>query len=720
MIDVRRASSVLFACFMLVSSLFAIEPLRPLRTATSPIIDGKLDDEIWSNAPSVSGFETFIPYFGRTVPEQTTVLMAYDAENLYFAFKCIDPEPSKIKTSLSPRDKIIADDWVCINLDSFNDQQGLYAFYINPAGIQAESKFAAGKEDFSLDVVWYSAGMLTPTGYNIEVQIPLKSIRYSDKNPTVMSVFFERYVSRKTEHSSYPHLDPNKGYAFLTQMAPMEYYDLRHYTLFELLPAWTYSHKSADTEGKLRTTDNKGEASLSAKYGITSDLILDATYNPDFSQVEADAGQVDVNLRYQLFFAEKRPFFLEGQDIFTVAATSSSELDPVSAVIHTRTIVDPLVGVKLSGKVGDDNTLSVLYAMDTLPPGDPSGKDAHVPIVRYKRALSEDSFVGGIAASRELKNGYNRLGGIDGSIRIGSATTFDFHGLLSRTSTNDPGPQGNGHAVGLKYAYDTQGLDYSLSLEEISEQFRLDMGYVTRSGIFMGTARFHPKFYPTSKVFRRIDLEGFSGQTKDRPSGLWETYNRGTVTLMFMNALTARFNGVYSTEVFAGRRFKTSGGSTTVSGLLTKWLSISLLYRQGKAIFFSANPYQGHNSTLSATAAVQPSEQLRADLSFTYVKFFRDSDGLKIYEYPISRAKLTYQFNKYFFFRGIAEYNNYRKQLLTDLLASFTYIPGTVVYLGYGSIYKKTRWETNAYVDDPNFLELQRGIFFKMSYLWRS
>lgn len=716
----RSVFAVLLVCIVLTPPLLALDPLRPVRVDQPPVIDGKLDDPIWKNASTVTGFETFIPYFGRTVPEQTTVFMAYDAENLYFAFQCVDPEPSKIKTSLAPRDKINSDDWICINLDSFNDQQGLYALYVNPAGIQSDSKFAAGKEDFSVDIVWYSAGMLTPTGYTVEVRIPLKSIRYSDSNPTVMSVFFERYVSRKSEHSSYPHLNPDKGYAFLTQMAPMEYFDLKHYTLFELLPAATYTHRFEDASGILRQSVNKVEGSLSTKYGITSDLILDATYNPDFSQVEADAGQVDVNLRYQLFYPEKRSFFLEGQDIFTMAATSMSELDPVAAVIHTRTIIDPLTGVKLAGKIGEANTLSALYAMDVLPGGDPSGRYAYIPILRYKRALAGDSFIGALAAGREVDNGSNAAAGVDGSIRVSTSATFDFHGLMTRTTTADAGPQGTGHAVGLNYAFDTESMDYNLTFQEISEQFRLDMGHVTRTGIVQGTARFHPKFYPSSTVFRRIDLEGFTGQTKDRPSGLWETYNRGSVALIFTNALVAHFNGTYSTEVFTNQRFNTGGGSIVLNGLLTNWLSVNLSHRRGKAIYFSSNPYQGHNSTISAATTVQPSDQIGADLSFTYVAFYRDSDGLKIYEYPITRVKLSYQFDKFLFFRGIAEYNNYKKQLLTDLLASFTYIPGTVAYLGYGSIYKKTRWENGTYVDDPSFLELQRGIFFKLSYLWRS
>jgi hypothetical protein len=244
------------------------------------------------------------------------------------------------------------------------------------------------------------------------------------------------------------------------------------------------------------------------------------------------------------------------------------------------------------------------------------------------------------------------------------------------------------------------------------------MGYLTRSGIQGGTARFRPKFYPSSGIFRRIDIEGFTGQTKDKQSGLWETFNYASLGMYLRNALTVRVRYIYSTEIFLNQKFRTDGLVVTASGLITNWLSLNLSARTGKAIYYSV-PYQGTSSRLSASTTLQPSEQLRADLSLVYSTFHRDSDDLKIYEYPISRAKLTYQLNKYLFFRGIVEYNNFRKQMLSDFLASFTYIPGTVVHLGYGSLYQRIKWDNGNYVDSDRFLETRRAFFFKMSYLWR-
>lgn len=695
--------------------------LEPLRVDTPPVIDGRLDDPVWRTAPSVSGFRTFSPDFGREGSEQTTAFMAYDSRNLYFAFQCLDREPGKIKCAVSSRDSIPADDWVCINLDSFNDQQSLYAFYVNPAGIQMDSRYSAGREDFSADFVWQSAGRKDSTGYTVEIAIPLQSIRYAKRNPVLMSVFFERYISRLSEHSSYPEMDPAKGFAFLTQMKTMSFENLGYRTIFELLPAFTFSQKYNREEDHLVMDDRLGELSLTTKYGLTSDLILDGTFNPDFSQVESDAGQVDVNLRYSLFYPEKRPFFLEGNEIFNLAATQVSEVDPVVAIFYSRSIVDPITGIKLSGKIGSRNTIASLYAMDELPPEDAPvlGEYAHFPIIRYKRTLYADSYLGGIYTGRFARDHTNQVAGVDGLLRITEASTIEYNGLLSGTQTDDNSLHDVGHTAGVKYSYNTRNLDFNTSFKEVSPDFNAETGYITRTGImtFAGLAR--PKFYPRSDFFQRIDAEVFSAQTRDEPSGRWETFNHFSVQAFFLGTMTVKGKYSYSTEIFSGERFKTGGGHFLISGQFTRKLNMSLLYRRVNSIYYSQEPFQGMSNRITAEAIYQPTEKIESDLSFVYSDLRSAVDGQKMYAYPILRERLTYQLNKYLFFRGIVEYNKYRRRLTTDFLASFTYVPGTGVHLGYGSLYEKTRWEEDRYVDGDDFQEIKRGLFFKVSYLWR-
>ncbi len=717
----RKTSLFTIAVFALSVALFSGPPLQPLRTDNPPVIDGRLDDSIWTSAPSVSGFKSFAPDFGIDMPEQTIVYMAYDRENLYFGFKCFDRQPDKIKASIARRDTIRPDDWVCINLDSFNDQQSLYAFYINPLGIQTDSRYASGREDFSQDFVFYSAGRIDEEGYVIEVQLPLKSIRFANKQTVEMGVIFERRISRISTQGTYPALSPEKGMFFLTQMMPMVMQDIKHYTLFELLPAVTLNQRQYAEEGELDVTNRFSDLSLTAKYGITSKLILDATYNPDFSQIESDAGQVDINLRYDLYFPEKRPFFLEGKENFNFSGSVLQ--DPLQDIVYTRNIVDPLVGIKLSGKIGAKNSIASLFSLDESPgyleDADITGKYAMFSILRYKRALDEDSYIGAFFTSRDLKNHTNRLIGPDGLIRLTPSSVLGFHLFYSQTKDDAESETLDGHSLGIDYLYATRKLDINLGIQEISKNFDTETGYLTRKGLTLFRASVTPKFYPNSKALQRIDTILNSSQLKDQFSNIWETSNALSMNFFFPRSTRIMLNANYSTEVFLGETFNTSGWSFDGRSQFTKQFYLRLTYRNSQSIYYSEDPYQGKGTRASGQLIFQPSEKIDLSVDLTYADFFRDSDSLKIYDYTILRTRLTYQMNKYLTFRGIVEYNDYRKTLLTDFLVSFQYIPGTVIHLGYGSLYEKTQWVEGEYRESDRFLEMERGLFFKVSYLWR-
>ncbi|MFA9453355.1 MAG: DUF5916 domain-containing protein [Candidatus Aminicenantaceae bacterium] len=692
------------------------EPLRPLLIDSPPVIDGVLDDAVWQAAPKIKGFKTWQPDYGRDVAEDTTVYFAYDRENLYFAFRCFDSRPDRIKTSVSSRDSGIQDDWVGINLDTFNDQQSLHVFYCNPQGIQSDSRFEGNQEDFSIDLVWYSEGRIDEQGYVVEIRIPFKSLRFANRDPVEMGVIFERRISRLSESGTYPALDPVQGSNFLTQTMPLLYSDVKHYRLFELLPAFTYSSDQDLDEGKLAAAENQGNASLTAKFGITSDLILDGTLNPDFSQVESDAGKIDFNLRYSLFYPEKRPFFLEGLEKFNFGGFHAS--DPLVKVVHTRTIVNPLTGFKLNGKIGSKDTIASIYAMDELPEESP-GKYAHFTIFRYKRALSGDSFIGGFYTGRERTAGHNRLLGTDGQLRLGPSSIFGFHLFGSQTQKDPESSQENGHALGLHYYYTTGDWVVMLGAQDIAEGFQTETGYITRTGLSRFRSGVLRMFHLDSKVIQRIDPVIHSTQIRDKYSGLYETYNSFDIRFLMPRNTMLLIGVRYATEVFLAERFNTSLARLIASSQLTKQVQLSFVYMYRNKIRYVSEPYQGFGHDASFGLLFLPTDNLHLELSLVYSDFFRESDRVKEYDYLISRGKVTYQFSKYFFLRAILEYNSFHKKLLTDLLASFTYIPGTVIHLGYGSLYEKIRWEEGRYDPSDRFLETQRGLFFKASYLWR-
>ncbi len=710
----------LLAAFVLIPVGVAGEeklpPLKPLRMETPPVIDGVLDEPAWALAPSETGFKTWHPDFGKAMQERTVVSYAYDRENLYFAYRCFERDPSKIKAAITARDTIEADDWVCLNLDTFNDQQSLYAFYVNPLGIQGDSRFEGGQEDFTIDVVWYSAGRIDSEGYTVEIRIPFKSIRYRDRDPVEMGVIFERRISRLPESGTYPALDPGRGLDFLTQTRPLLFADIRHYTLLELLPAATYGKTSLNERGSLAPQKARRDLSLTAKYGLTSQLILDGTVNPDFSQVESDAGQVDFNLRYALFYPEKRPFFLEGREKFTLAATEAE--NPLEAVVYTRTIVDPLLGFKLNGKISPQDTIASIYALDELPEDSPQDQ-AHIAIARYKHALSGDSFIGGIWASRFEGSRTNIVAGSDGYLRLNPASSFSYQALFSLTRPGGGAAEAEGHALNFQYYHATRDRLFEVTFQDLGRDFETDTGYLTRNGLSRLKVGFLPMIYPKSRTFLRIDPVFHTIHIRDKASGLLESANTFDLRAIMPLNTTLIAGARYQTEIFRGTRFDRSGFRLIGSSQLTKQLSLSARYVYGGKIRYVESPYQGRGNDATFGVSFLPSEKLNFSLDLAYSDFFRSADGAKEYDYGIIRSQNTYQVNKYLFFRVIVEYNSFYEEMLTDLLASFTYIPGTVIHVGYGSLYDKLAWREEAYEPSDRFLEMKRDFFFKVSYLWR-
>lgn len=693
----------------------ALEPLRPAWAETPPKIDGILDDAVWERAPRESDFKTWNPDYGKDMTAGTIVYYAYDRENLYFAFRCADPEPAKIKASVSGRDTINADDWTCINLDTFNDHQSLYALYVNPLGIQGDSRFEGNQEDYTVDVVWFSEGRIDEDGYSVEIRLPLKSLRYRGREPVEMGVIFERRISRFSENGTFPPLDPAQGPNFLTQTRTLLFRDIAHYTLLELLPAVTYGRTSALEEGALRAGRGRGDISLTGKYGITSQLILDGTVNPDFSQVESDAGQVDFNQRYALFYDEKRPFFLEGQEKFNFSGGSDG---PLGEVVHTRTVVDPRAGFKLNGKLGPRDTIASIYAMDDLPDGGPEDF-AHFTVLRYKRALSGDSYVGGFFTGRFAGSASNVVAGTDGQLRLNPSSTIGFHVLGSGTKAGDGSAARDGHAAGVQYDYATRDLIIQASAQDLGTDFATEVGYVSRTGLSRLKLGLMPMFYPKSKVLLRVEPLFHSIQVRDKWYGLWETANSLDLRLRLVRNTTLSAGARLSNEIFLGRRFPTSILKLFAATLFSKQVAFQASLTSGRKVRYVDDPYGGRGTDALVAMDYLPSENLSLSLSLRYSDFTRASDGVREFDYTILRGRATYQVNKYLFFRAIVEHNAFRKRLTSDLLASFTYIPGTVVHVGYGSAYERIAWQDGAYVGADRFLETRRGFFFKASYLWR-
>jgi len=481
------------------------------RTETPPVIDGKLDDPVWQQATSFDEFLTFKPDFGKPTSEPTCVRVAYDRKNIYFAFECSDSEPAKIKAAMAKRDGIDMDDWIGVVLDTFGDSQGGYLFEVNPLGVQLDGMINAdGNGDASFDTVWQSKGLIHNGGYSVEVAVPFKSLRYPFRKKITMKLLFSRYIGRKSEQTSFPQLNPEGG-AIMSQSQRIELSDIQFERPLEFLPAVTFNQTSVHGGGALKSLGGKADFSLTGKLGLTSNLTLDAAYNPDFSQVEADAGQMDVNLRYSIYYSEKRPFFLEGMENFSFA--TAMEQNTVGAVAYTRTIVDPLLGLKLTGKIGTRDVLSGIFALDEFPgdlaaeegDGERAGREAAFTILRYKRQMSQDNYIGGFFTQRGFAGDRNSVGGVDGRWRLNQTSFLEYSALGSASRDGRSGRNEPGHYLGLRYNFSNRHWNVDLGFFDLSEDFRIDTGYVTRTGITQLPLFVMYSAFPKSKLFQRID-----------------------------------------------------------------------------------------------------------------------------------------------------------------------------------------------------------------------
>jgi hypothetical protein len=701
-------------------------PIPIFKTDTPPVIDGKLDDPLWRQATRFDNFITFKPDYGKPTSEKTAVLMAYDREYIYFAFDCLDSEPSKIKASMAKRDGIDMDDWIGVVLDTFGDQQGGYLFEVNPLGVQLDGRINSdGNGDSSFDTIWESKASINGQGYSAEMAVPFKSLRYPFKKKLTMGLLVSRFIGRKSEQTSFPELKPEGG-AIMTQAQKIELSDVKFERPLEFIPALTYDQGSTHSAGVMKSTAKNTDFSLTGKVGLTSDLTLDAAYNPDFSQVETDAGQIDVNLRYSIYYPEKRPFFLEGMENFSFA--TAMEANTVGAIVYTRAITDPLLGVKLTGKIGSQNVLSGIFSLDEYAGDlaaeegntDLAGRNAVFSILRYKRQMSGDNYVGGFFTDRSFAGERNSVGGIDGRWRLNNTSFFEYSFFKSSSRALDASHGDQGHSLGLRYNFSNRHWNVDLGFFDLSNDFRIDTGYVTRTGITMAPAFVSYSLYPKSKFFQRIDTFWWSYHLLDKHSDLFETYNHLVLRFNMPRQSQVRFDAILGNEVYADQRFSLSGWRLMGYTQILKQLYLEGGFRHSNRIYYDPeSPFQGRGVTADLFLLFQPFDKLSTSLGLSYTDFSRSSNGEKIYDYTIWRSRTTLQMNRFLFFRAIIEYNNYYKKISTDLLASFTYIPGTVIYLGYGSINEKIRWQENGYVPADDYLQTRKSFFFKASYLWR-
>jgi hypothetical protein len=722
------------------------------RLETSIQIDGKLDEPAWSQATRLTGFWQYQPVDGRPAEEKTEVLAWYAPDAIHFGVIAHDRNPGAIRSTVADRDNIDNDDYVVLDLDTFHDRRRAFFFAVNPLGVQADgvrsegagqaSSLIPGSIDKNPDFTWDSKGRITDRGYEIEIRIPFKSLRYPGSGLQTWGFNVTRVVQRTGYTDTWT--DVRRANAsFLGQEGAIGgLHDMKHGVTVEAQPFVTATANGSrdNLSGNFDREDVNPDAGLNLRLGF-SNYALDATVNPDFSQVESDEGQVTVNERFALFFPEKRPFFLEGIELFGSPQT----------LVYTRRIVDPKAGAKLTGKFGHLG-VAHLTAVDQTDDG-----DAWFNITRLRRDLGRNSIAGLTFTNRDQSGNHNRV--LAGDFRyVWNLYYAQFQ--YGRSWTSDA--LGHRSAPIWQAEYDRTGRSWGFNylLNGIGSGFDAKAGFVNRlrSGVVYGHAFNRFTIYGARGALLEnltvfggpertwlYDRFGFKpglegaewGEATFQLRGGWEL--SGRLERSFVNFQDSSFAG-YTIGSAAGPAYRPSddfSGFLWQTKVITPtWqkLSAEVSYRRGRAAIFQEGA-TGRGWLLESEVGLRPTSTVRVAATGTVFRLYR-LDGSEFARSTIPRLKLEYQPNRSLFFRAIGEVRSERRAALADpttgeslfvggqpqlateynglrldLLASFEPTPGTVAFLGYGS-----SMETD---HDFSWSRLERvndGFFVKLAY----
>jgi hypothetical protein len=745
------------------------------RIDTVASIDGSLDDPVWRRAARLAGFSQYQPVDGRPAEEPTEVLVWYSPEAIYFGIRAREIHGNVVRATHANRDNIDSEDQIQILLDTDNARQIAFLFGVNPYGVQQDgtrsAQFAGGaggasatgggfrtmnplegSVDLNPDYFFESKGRLVEGGYEVEVRIPFKSLRYQDARVQSWGL----HILRRVQHSGFqdtwaPAVRANAN--FLAQSGSLNgLHDLKRGLVVEATPTVT-AH--ADRSPTINNGNYQRKADLGgdARWGIRQNLTLNGTINPDFSQVEADVGQVLLNERFALFYPEKRPFFLDGLELF----------DSPNQLIYTRQIVAPLGGVKLTGKLGRTNVASMVVGDDRQY----SWGGNHSPLFgvsRIRYDYGSSNTLGAVLTTREDGDSHSRVAA--GDIRFYHSRLYFAQFQAGRSWTDSLRNRRNGSLYQADWDRTGRAWGFHYTLKSLDPGFKAAAGFVNRTGIIGANAfnrlsfygapgalvQTYGSFFSVSQIWNNAG--GGHGLAESSVSisptatirGGWQlsgavTHNYFAFDGLLYSGLTIQrsLGPLTDTAAFVvpGPEKDQWGGSFRVTTPTYRHFSGTASITESQVpIFREAAP--GNSSRIDAALDVRPTTAIRSSLSFSRLTIARKSDGSRFSSETIPRIKVEYQVSPPIFLRLVGQYAARSRALLedrngnpilvngvldsgsttnefsTDWLFSYRPVPGTLVYLGYGSTLNEPR--------EFRFQDLRRtrdGFFGKVSYLFR-
>ena len=748
------------------------------RIDTTAVIDGVLDDAVWSKAAKLTGFSQYQPVDGRPAEEPTEVLVWYSADAIHFGIRATEIHGDVVRATKANRDDIASEDHVQILLDTDNGRQLAFLFGVNALGVQQDgtrsAQFAGGAGgasatgggfrninpldgtvDLNPDYVFQSRGRVIPTGYEVEMRIPFKSLRYQDAKVQSWGI----HVLRRIQHTGFqdtwaPAIRANAN--FLGQSGTLEgLREMRRGLVLEATPTMTARLDGSPRVDRDRVYRGQSEFGGDARWGIRQNLTLNATINPDFSQVEADVGQVLLNERFALFYPEKRPFFLDGLELF----------DTPNQLIYTRRIVEPTGGLKLAGKVGGTNVATMVVGDDEGQ----SWRASHNPvfgIARLRKDFGRNYTLGSVLTAREDGSDYSRLAGAD--FRLYHSKLYFVQLQAAQSWSDSIGVTRSGSLLQADWDRTGRQWGFHYTARALEPGFGAAAGFVNRTGII------------EARTFNRLSFYGARGalvqtygsffmvhrlwdyDTPGRPLVETQESINPSATLRggwLLSGSLGRNSFAYDPAAYGayevarqgpadeplppgpfivpGRERDQLGGSFRITTPTLRYFSATGGITHGETpIFREAAP--GRSTRIDGALELRPTNALRTTLQFSRLTLDRKRDDSRFSTETIPRIKTEYQVTRALFFRMVGQYAARSRSGLVDRdgrlilingepdgatatnefsmdwLLSYRPMPGTLVYFGYGSTMEEP--------DDFRFSDLRRtrdGFFGKLSYLFR-
>jgi hypothetical protein len=708
-------------------------------------IDGVLDEAVWETCEAATNFVEIDPGDNTKASVKTEVKLTYDDDHLYIAFICYDDNMKKLRASLTDRDKIYNDDYVGILIDTYNDHKQAYEIFLNPYGIQGDGIWTRQGEEMNFDMLYESEAKIYKDKWIVEVAIPFKSLRFPEADEQEWSVHIIRTRPRDSRNQMSWAVISKDNSEFFSQAGILKgLTKLKKGKHLEILPyvigsQYGFKQDINNPNSEFINKKIKGNLGVGIKYGFTSNLTGELVFNPDFSQVESDAAQINVNTSSALFYPEKRPFFLDGSNLFQSYVN----------VIYTRMMNNPLYAAKLIGKIDD---IDVGYMMDYdenspyIIPGKYGSEfiatdlKSFGNVLRLKKSLKGQQFLGLIGTDREVGDSYNRVIGFDGSLKFWNDYYLNWQlmGYFTKepdkpelytdetpinSKGNDAGFNGESYANyggTMVLIRNSRSWDTEIFLNITPPEARRDLGYLAKNdfreiGFWNGV-----EMYPKSKLLIRMNAYVNGGMQYDFENRIKEQWlvpelyflfsNQINLTLGALAVNNENYYDVYHKNVNRGwLSFNVNSFSAARGGIF---------FETGKFIVRFADPSYvgwGFNSELWLT--LKPLDNLIMENTYNYYQLSKEAGGEKLYTGYIFRNKTSFQFTRKFFLRLITQYDSFTKKFDIDPLFSYKWNPFTIFYIG--STHDLVDYGSSPNRQSTRFVQTERQFFAKFQYLFR-